>query len=148
MRVYGLRLPRDNEWAMSQENVEIVRSAFAASAAGDVGAVVEVLDAEIEMPGAVGGLEEGTVQRGRDAVSRALLPDLSVWTERRYELQDVIAVDDRVVALVHEHRRGKGSGIDVGADMAFVYSFKDGKVSRIAPYMSQSEALDAVGLRK
>ncbi len=47
---------------------------------------------------------------------------------------------------MHEHRRGKGSGIAVGADMAFIYSFKDGKVSRIEPYMTLSEALEAAGL--
>jgi hypothetical protein len=51
-----------------------------------------------------------------------------------------------MVALVHEYRRGRGSGVAVEADIALVYGFKEGKVVRIEPYMSQSDALEAAGL--
>src|SRR3954468_1633373 len=133
---------------MSQENVEVVRAAYAAFAEGRIDDVIEGLDAEVEMNGAVGALEEGEVVRGRDAVARELLPDSSVWAERRYEVQKFIDADDRVVALVHEHRRGRNSGVAVGVDMAFIYSFKGNKVARIEPFMSQSKALEAAGLRE
>ena len=53
---------------------------------------------------------------------------------------------DQVVALVHEYRRGKGSGVTVEADIALVYGFREGKVVRIEPYMSQVDALEAAGL--
>jgi ketosteroid isomerase-like protein len=131
---------------MSQENVEIIRRAYLAFADGRINDVAEGLDANVEMSGAVGGLEEGEVTRGRDAVVRKLLPDSSVWAERRYEVQRFVEADDRVVALVHEHRRGRGSGVEIGADIALIYSFKDRKVCRIEPYMSQSEALEVAGL--
>jgi ketosteroid isomerase-like protein len=60
--------------------------------------------------------------------------------------QRVIDAGDQVVALVHEYRRGRGSGVAVEADIALVYGFKEGKVVRIEPYMSQSDALEAAGL--
>jgi ketosteroid isomerase-like protein len=131
---------------MSQENVEIIRQAYLALADGRFDDVVEGLDANVELSGAVGGLEEGEVTRGRDAVAHKLFPDSSVWAETRYEIQRLVEADDRVVALVHEHRRGRGSGVEIGADIALTYSFKDGKVCRIEPYMSQSDALEAAGL--
>jgi len=131
---------------MSQENVEIVRQAFDAFADGRVNDVIDVLDADVDMPGAVGGLEEGQVTRGREAVARALLPDSSVWATRRYEVQRFVDADDRVVALVYEHRRGRGSDIEIEAEIALIYTFKGSKVVRIEPYMRQSEALEAAGL--
>jgi ketosteroid isomerase-like protein len=134
---------------MSQENVEIVQQAFDAFGDGRMRDVIDALDEEVEMLGAVGGLEEGEVIRGREAVARQLLlPDSSVWAERRYEVQRFLEADNRVVALVHEHRRGRGSGIKVAAEIALIYSFRGNKVVRIEPYMSQSEALEAAGLRR
>ena len=124
----------------------MIRSALIASAEGRVSDLIEGLDADVEMIGAVGGLEEGEVIRGRDAVARAVLLDSSVWAERRWEVQKLIDVDDRVVALLHEHRRGRGSGVEIGTDIAMIYSFKGGKVVRIEPFMRQAAALEAAGL--
>jgi ketosteroid isomerase-like protein len=62
------------------------------------------------------------------------------------ELRRAIDAGDQVVALVHEYRRGKGSGVTVEKDIALIYGFRDGKVVRIEPYMNQAEALAAVGL--
>jgi ketosteroid isomerase-like protein len=131
---------------MSQENVEIVRRAYVAYAEGRIDDVVAGLDAHVEMFGAVGGLEEGEVKRGRDAVARELALDTSVWAERRYDVQRFVEAGDRVVALVHEHRVGRGSGVEIGADIALIYSFSGSKVSRIEPYLSQADALEAAGL--
>ena len=133
---------------MSEENVELVRTVFAHAAQGRLDDAIDALnlDADVEMPGAVGGFEEGDVVRGREAVMRALDLDRAVWENRRYDVQRIVDAGERVIALVHEERRGRGSGVEVGADIAFVYSFKEGRVSRIEPYMSQSDALEAAGL--
>jgi len=64
------------------------------------------------------------------------------------ELQRIIDAGDRVIALVHEYRRGKGSGVAVEADIALVYGFKEGQVVRSEPYMSQADTLEAAGLRE
>src|SRR6476620_7941816 len=132
---------------MSQENVDMVKHAY--SGDGDINAwVIEVLHPEVELLGAIGGMEEGTTTVGRGAVDQALSVDSEIWAERRLELRRAIDAGDQVVALVHEYRRGKGSGVTVEADIALVYGFRDGKVVRIAPYMNQADALGAAGLRE
>ena len=130
---------------MSQENVEMVERAY--SGDGDINAgVIEALHPEVELLGAIGGMEEGTITVGREAVTQAVDVDSDIWAERRLELRETIDAGDRVVALVHEYRRGKGSGVVVEADIALVYGFREGKVVRIVPYMSQADALQAAGL--
>jgi ketosteroid isomerase-like protein len=130
---------------MSQENVEIVERAY--SGGDDIDAlVIEAMHPDVELLGAIGGMEEGTTTVGREAVAQGLSVDSEIWAERRLELRRAIDVGDRVVALVHEYRRGKGSGVTVETDIALIYGFRDGKVVRIEPYMNQAEALAAVGL--
>jgi ketosteroid isomerase-like protein len=132
---------------MSQENVESVERAY--SGAGDVdAAVIEALHPDVELLGAIGGMEEGTTTVGRGAVAQALSVDSEIWADRRLELRRAIDAGDQVVALVHEYRRGKGSGVTIESDIALVYGFRDGKVIRIEPYMNQADALEAVGLSK
>ena len=131
---------------MSEENVETIRRVFAD---GDVDAsAAEFLHPDVELLGAVGGMEEGEVTRGREAVWRAMSVDLDVWAERRMELRRVFDAGDRVVAFIHEYRRGKGSGALVEADIAVIYRFVDGKVDRIEPYMTPAAALEAAGIRE
>jgi ketosteroid isomerase-like protein len=73
---------------MSRENVEVVRSMFAAYRAGDVEAVIDTADADIELrPGIVGG-PEGTVYRGSEGF-RACLKDIdSAWEQFRIETEE------------------------------------------------------------
>ena len=131
---------------MSQENVEIIQRVYEAE---DIEALaLEAMHPEVELLGAIGGIEEGTITVGREAVTQALDVDSDIWAERRLELREAVDAGDRVVALVHEYRRGKGSGVVVEADIALVYGFKEGKVVRIVPYMSQAEALEAAGLEE
>jgi ketosteroid isomerase-like protein len=131
---------------MSQQNVEVVRRLYEADQSGDFDALNEILDLAVDMVGAIGGIEEGTVIEGREKVRDALLVDPEIWAERRYEVQGFLDADEHVVALVREYRRGQGSGAEVQADIAVVYRLKDRKIMRIEPYMSQAEALEAVGL--
>jgi ketosteroid isomerase-like protein len=130
---------------MSQKNVEIIQRGYSG---GDINSrvLVEILHPEVELLGAIGGMEEGNITLGREAVAQALDVDSEIWEERRMELQRIIDAGDRVIALVHEYRRGKGSGVAVEADIALVYGFKEGQVVRIEPYMSQADALEAAGL--
>ena len=50
--------------------------------------------------------------------------------------------------FMHEYRRGRGSGIEVETDTAVVFTVREGRVTRIQPYMDQAEALEAAGLEE
>jgi ketosteroid isomerase-like protein len=48
--------------------------------------------------------------------------------------------------LLHEYRRGKGSGIEVETDTAVVFTVRDGRVVGIQGYIDPVAALEAAGL--
>jgi ketosteroid isomerase-like protein len=132
---------------MSEENVELVREASAAFAAGDWERLAQVSDPEIEMHGTVGGLEEGRVARGLPQILEMFeAEDLDAWEERRLEPQEFIDAGAEVVVLMREYRRGKGSGVELEADTAVVVAVRDRRVVRLQGYMRREEALAAAGL--
>ena len=143
---------------MSQENVEIVRDAFEViyGSAGrprttehDLERAAELIDSNVEMHGTVGGLWEGRVARGLPEILGSLMAeDLEAWEERRLDPQRFLHKNDLVVVLMHEYRRGKGSGIEVETDTAVVFAVRGGRVVRIQGYMDQATALEAAGLPK
>lgn len=51
-----------------------------------------------------------------------------------------------MVVLLHEYRRGKGSGIELEDDTAVVVTVRDGRIVRIQGYMDQDTALKDAGL--
>jgi ketosteroid isomerase-like protein len=145
---------------VSLENVEIVRDAFeviygstsrptatGASMGQNRERAAELIDSNVEMHGTVGGLWEGRVARGLpEIVDSFMAEDLEAWEERRLDPQRFLHINDLVVVLMHEYRRGKGSGIEMESDTAVVFRVRRGRVIRIQGYMDQAAALEATGL--
>src|SRR5215207_11508990 len=98
---------------MSQ-NVKLVREAFEAFVAGDLDKTAQLVDPELEFHGTVGGLQEGQVAHGQAQIDQTFeAEDLEAWEERRLEAEDFIDAGDDVVVLLHEYRRGRGSGVEL-----------------------------------
>ena len=134
---------------MSQENVEIVRRTVEAILRGDWEQAAQLLDPDAEGHGTVGGLSEGEVLRGVTQLRHSFeQEDAEAWDERRLKAEEFIDAGDRVVVLVREFRRGRGSGIELETDTAAVFEVRDGRVVRIQGYMDRAEALEAAGLRE
>ena len=106
-----------------------------------------MLDPSVEGHGTVGGLEEGQVYRGLPELIHTFeTEDREVWEERRLEPEEFLHVDDLVVLLLHEYRRGRGSGIVMENDTAIVFTVREGRVVRMQGYMDQDAARQAAGL--
>jgi ketosteroid isomerase-like protein len=134
---------------MSQENVEVVREVFESFVGGDWEKTAQLVDPEVEFHGTVGGLEEGRVARGLpQAIQTFEEEDLEAWEERRLEAEEFIDAGDDVIVLLHEFRRGRGSGIELETDTAVVCAVSGGRVVRIQGYMDRHAALEAAGLRE
>jgi ketosteroid isomerase-like protein len=134
---------------MSKENVEIVQEYFASVRRGDWERVAQLVDPKIEMHGTVGGLGEGRIYQGMaEIMDEFQNEDLEAWEERRLEPQEFIDAGENVVMLLHEYRRGKGSGVPLESDTGVVIAVRDGRVVRIQGYMDPGAALEAVGLRE
>jgi uncharacterized protein len=135
---------------MSEENVEAVRRGIDAYARGDVDAVLEELDPEIEwhplLQVLLGG--EATVYQGYEGV-RELYRDLyEAFTEPQAEASDFRDLGERVIAVGRLRGRGRESGAKVETAIAWLAEFKNGKAVRVREYLDPKDALEAAGLRE
>ena len=132
---------------MSEENIKVVRESLEAWLAGDLEKAAKLLDPEVEFHGTVGGLQEGEIAHGQSQIDHQFEEvDMEAWEERRLEAEEFIDAGDDVVVLLHEYRRGRGSGIELETKTAVVVAVSGGRVVRIQGYMDRDAALAAVGL--
>ena len=89
---------------------------------------------------------EGASARGLEAMRRAWLATLSAWEDFRAEPYEFIDTGAHVVVLNRASGRGRGSGAEVSADAATVWTIEDGKIMSLVLYWDSAKALAAVGL--
>jgi ketosteroid isomerase-like protein len=129
---------------MSQENVEMVRSLYAAWNAGDMDAVRDACDPEIIVRSPEGWPEPGPYF-GQDAVMRALEQLRETFDSDWQELtSDPIGVGDRVAVRTVWH--GVGRGPELKQESTPVFTIRKGRVFQIEFFANHAEALEAVGL--
>src|SRR5262249_31080779 len=132
---------------MAHENVDVVRRMYEAFERDDWSKVTEFVNPDVELHGTSGGLSEGNVAHGLDAVRQTFeVWDSDAWEETKLTPQEYIDRGDQVLVLQHELRRGRGSGVEVESDTAVLFGLHEGRVIRMQGFMDQAEALRAAGL--
>ena len=130
------------------ENLELVRSIFAAWERGDYGSA-DWAHPEIEFtlpdgptPGRWTGVAEMAQAWGQWVTG--------AWAHFRVEAEEFRELDDeRVLALVLYSGRGKTSGLELGqlrTRGAGLFHIRDGKVTRFVGYWDRERALADLGL--
>ena len=123
-------------------NVEIFQRVIEAFNSDGVDGVLPYYweDAEVYDP----DLPPGTY-RGREAVGRVIEMMMSGFED--VEIRDfrLLAAGDRVVALIHTHRRAEND-LEVDTLDAHTITFRDGKITYWRIYLDQIEALQDAGL--
>ena len=133
---------------MSQENVELVKSLFAAFADRDFDAAAKVLHPEIEIHPAIVGGPEGIVYRGWNG-NRQFWADIdATWSEFRIETQEFRDLGDQVLVLGRAFAHGPGSGITLDQASAWIAAVRLSRIVRFQSFSTQREALEAAGLRE
>jgi len=132
---------------MSQENVEIVRRAIDANNRRDLDAVDDLTTADWEWHNAP-GFPGGGVHRGREAVKAFLREYSEMWETYTLEEERVIDAAEHVVLLCQLHAKGKVGEVTLDTPIAYVTSFRDGRIARTRAFLHHAEALKAVGLRE
>lgn len=131
---------------MSEENIALVRRGLEAINRRDIETVLSFCHPEVELvPSLVGGIE-GTTFRGREGYRRWFEQQSELYDEVIFELRDIRAVGDQVVALYDVRVRGAGSGIELESPRAAVFTIEGAQLTRQIGYESQADALRAVGL--
>jgi ketosteroid isomerase-like protein len=130
---------------VSQENVEVVRRLLEACNRRDWDAMLETGDPEIEIVTLMSG-----THRGHGAWRRLVEQMAEEVSGFQFVPQDLIDVDqDRVVAVTRWVGTGGTSGIAVpDTTIGFVYTFREGLVTRQEHFRNKAEAFAAVGLEE
>jgi ketosteroid isomerase-like protein len=132
---------------MSQENVEIVRATTEAINRGDLDQALEAAHEDFEADWSNSIAPHGGVYQGRERVRELFAAFLEAWEEFRWDLQEIIEVDEaRVLAVNRVRGGGRGSGVEVDATGAQLWTITGGEVCSVKLYQSKADALEAVGL--
>ncbi len=131
---------------MSQEHVEVLRVGYEAFNRRDLTALGPLLHPDFEV--------DLTHSMGLDQAQYAGEEGLREFFESFWDAFDSIAIEpeeyigngDRIVAIIRARGRGYLSGVEVDARGPHLWSFRDGRVIRLALYEHLSEALEAAGL--
>jgi ketosteroid isomerase-like protein len=128
---------------MSEENVEIVRQAFAFEiyGVGDRADAERIFDPNVVM----NPTEEGP-SYGMDAIRDNFEHWKDAWEELQVTVEELIDAGDRVFLTAHHRGRGRGSGVQVDTRLYAVYTLRERKVIRVDEYAERPEALEAAGL--
>jgi ketosteroid isomerase-like protein len=132
---------------MSQENVEIVRRALGYLDEGNFEALIELLDPDVEwiedprIPGAVTrhGTEE--VRRYGESLSR-------YWESLDLRIERCVDRGADVVVFSTIRATARTSGVDLKRPIYTLVTVRDGKLVRARWLSSETEALEAAGLRE
>jgi ketosteroid isomerase-like protein len=132
--------------------MDVVRSLFDAVSRRDAATVRELYYPEVEWDntrGPVKGLNERKVYRGYEAVWHWWREYWEPWERVWDEVEELIDAGDHVVPVQTTHARGVLNGLAVDlAHVAAVWTFRRGKIVRVALFTTRAEAPEAVGLRE
>jgi ketosteroid isomerase-like protein len=127
---------------MSQENVNFMRAAFEAFASGDLTALAESLDPDVEWK----AVEDTVPRKGFDGVLQSISGWFDVWDEVHVDLEELIDAGTSIVAVVNERGRHAGSRSEVSERFFQVWEIRDEKIVAFREFKMKGEALQAAGL--
>jgi ketosteroid isomerase-like protein len=131
---------------VSQENVEIVRDAHKALNGGNIDALIRLCDPafRLDMSDRV---FNPVIYEGHDGIRRFYSQVWDVWENVTWEPEKLLESSDRVLALLRESARGRGSGIEVKRRTAMLWTFRGDRLTSLRFFRDRTEALEAAGLR-
>ena len=85
--------------------------------------------------------------RGRDQAREFLRSFLEPWASLQFETREIIELQDgRILQVGGLRSRGDGSGVEVEASGATLWTIRDGRAAAVKLYQSKDEALEAEGV--
>ena len=133
---------------MSQQNVELLYRADDAFNRRDLGALLALMDPDVEFTPYEVWVQGGSPYRGHEGVRSWWEDTFAVLPDLRVEVNEVRDLGKMV--FVHGRLRGQGaaSGVAIERVLWQAVTFRDGKIVWWSAFGSEAEALEAVGLRE
>jgi ketosteroid isomerase-like protein len=105
----------------------------------------ELLAEDVEWVNPPEAVEPGT-RKGADSFNRAIANVFAAWDDVRFDTERVIDNGDEVVALGQLHGRVHGPGMEVDSPHGQIWTFRDGRVTRMEWFTTHRETMEAAGL--
>ena len=132
---------------MSEENVELVRDAFAVfTIPGDPETMIAASGPGFEMH-LIGVTGEPVHYSGASGIRRWFRDVAQSWESFRFEATGFRDLGDRVLVLADVHARGRASGVEVDELWGWIVELREGRAVSLRGFHDQCEALEAEGLR-
>jgi ketosteroid isomerase-like protein len=132
---------------MSAQTDATIQGVCDAVVAGDWESLGDWIADDGVFHGTKGGIDEGLVAHGPQAVVDYFNDAAAVWESWVFEVDDVRRGDDGVVVVFwRETTRTRHSEIQMVNETAIMFRILDGKVVEGRGYMNRDEALAAAGL--
>ncbi len=133
---------------MAQDNVQIVRDSWEAWRRGDMAALFEFYDPDVEWDMSHSYVPGMGVYHGHDGIREFFREWRAFFAEHYAEPEQFVAADDDVMVRVRQGGRGRSSTVFVEMPAYWaVYRLRDGRAVRVEIYREEAEALAAIGLR-
>ena len=132
---------------MSEQNRATIQGMYEAFGRGDIATVLAALDPEIEWWEAENFIyADANPYVGPQAVLQGVFARLGAeWEGFAVSPKEVLDAGDTVVGHGYYSGKFRGTGRDVRAQFAHVFSFRDGKVVKFQQYTDTAQFRDATG---
>jgi ketosteroid isomerase-like protein len=124
--------------------IDQARAAYAAWSARDLDAFVEVFAEDVEVKPFLGRGLGASTYRGHSGLRRWYEEATEDWEELRIEPYEFREVGDRLAVFLRAIGRGRGSHVEVEAEIVHVAEFREGKFTRLQGYGDREQALKAL----
>ena len=137
---------------MSQENVENLRAFLetwsdqALTSSFLQAMDKSLLDPEVAYEDLTLPDHVGEIYRGHEGVVRATERWVEPFEWLFIELEQVIDAGDRLVSIHRVRAKARHTGIELEGPVAYLWTFRDGRVIHFRSYRDPDQALEAVGL--
>jgi ketosteroid isomerase-like protein len=132
----------------ASSNVELITRMYREWNRGDLPALLDVFDAEVEVRPALSTFLASMVYRGHDGIRTWYAETNEPWAELQAEPERFIDAGERTVVVVALHARVPGGRVDVAAEIAHVVTIQEGRIMRLDGYDEPDAAMAAVGLAR
>jgi ketosteroid isomerase-like protein len=131
----------------SESNVESIRALWEGWTPGQE-MDMSILDPDVVYEDANLPDHIGEPYRGHEGVARATERWLEPYESVTIELEQIVGSGDLLVSIHHARSKARYTGIEDEGPLAYVWTFRDGKVIHFRSYRDPSDALEAAGLRE
>jgi|SRR5215210_4194830 len=133
---------------MSEENVQTVLEWVAAINAADSARLIELADPEVDyLPYLAALAGEAGAYRGHPGLRQYVQDLVEAWSSYEVEIYELEDLGDHVLMQGRLRGKGRSSGLDVDAEMAWLHTFRagtgEGRYLRLRFFESRAEAVEA-----